>query len=106
MTAEDRGIEMMLIPMGELPPLALAFAARLCGSRGICGEMLLSAWCSYAQEIEGLVCTDDLYRSPKWVVEWFDENKTKPWRIAKTDSGKIYPTQCELRESGEDKQRN
>lgn len=47
-TATERGQEMMLIPMGQLPPLAREFAQHLCQQVGMCMEVLLTAWCVYA----------------------------------------------------------
>lgn len=71
LTAEDRGMEMMSIPMDELPPLALAFAKKLCSEVGMCGEVLLTAWTVYAQCVENLPCTDDLYKARDKDKAWF-----------------------------------
>lgn len=71
-TAEQRGMEMMTIKMGELPPLAKEFAEHLCREAGgMCMEVLLTAYTVYAQCREGLHCTDDLYRARPCDVEWF-----------------------------------
>jgi hypothetical protein len=63
MTAEERGMEMLHMPMKDLPPLALAFAKHLCSEVGMCIEVFLTAYTVYAQVVEGLECTDDLYRA-------------------------------------------
>jgi len=64
MTAEERGMEMMHVPIGKLPALAQAYMRDLCGRVGMCMEVLLTAWTTYAQVAEGLPCTDDLYITP------------------------------------------
>ena len=71
MTAEERGREMMLIKMDQLPPLALEFAKHLCKEFGMCGEVLLTAWTVYAQIVECLSCIDTLYQARACDVEWF-----------------------------------
>lgn len=73
MTAEKRGMEMAMMPMGKLPPLALAYAKDLCSRVGMCGEVLISAWTTYAQLEEKLPCTDDLYITPPEEVVRFDK---------------------------------
>jgi len=72
-TAEKRGMEMMLIPMGELPTLAIEFGKHLCKEFGGCGEVLITAYAVYAQCVEGLPCTDDNYRARPQDKEWFEE---------------------------------
>ena len=74
-TAEERGMEMMFIPMGELPPLALKFLKKLCGEIGGCGETYLTAWTVYAQCVEGLSCNDDLYKARIEDIAWFETAK-------------------------------
>lgn len=74
-TAETRGLEMMLVPMKLLPKLALDFAQHLCSQMGMCSETLLTAWTVYAQEVENLPCTDTLYLSRPIDKEWFAERK-------------------------------
>ena len=73
MNAVERGSEMMTIPIGQLPPLAVEFAKSLCKEFGGCGEVLMTAWCVYAQCVEGLPCDDDLYLSRPVDVQWFKE---------------------------------
>ncbi len=71
LTAEQRGSEMMLTPMNQLPPLAIEFAKQLCRRVGMCAETLLTAWTVYAQCVEKLPCTDSAYRASEWDKEWF-----------------------------------
>ncbi len=71
-TAEERGMEMMRIPMGQLPPLALEFAKHLCSQVGMCMEILLTAYTVYAQCVEQLECTDDLYLARPQDKDWFE----------------------------------
>lgn len=70
-TAEERGMEMMLIPMKDLPPLAKEFAEHLCRQVGMCMEVLLTAWTVYAQCVEELPCGDELYIARPQDREWF-----------------------------------
>lgn len=70
-TAEERGKEMMHIPIRNLPPLARDFANHLCNQVGMCMETLLTAWTVYAQCVEGLQCTDELYKARDIDKEWF-----------------------------------
>jgi len=84
-TAEQRGMEMMSIPIGKLPPIARAFANKLCKEMGMCMEVLLTAWTVYAQCVEGLTCTDDLYKARESDIMWFKEQKRKSARS--TDDG-------------------
>ncbi len=70
-TAEERGAEMMMTPMKDLPPLALKFAKKLCQEVGMCGEVLMTAWTVYAQCHEGLTCTDSLYMARREDRIWF-----------------------------------
>lgn len=75
-TAEKRGMDMMMVPMGKLPPLAVEFAKKLCAEMGMCMEVLLTAWTVYAQCVEGLPCSDDLYQARPQDVEWFNSRKS------------------------------
>ena len=72
-TAEERGMEMMHIPTGQLPPIALDFGNKMCHEMGMCGEVLLTAWTVYAQCVEGLECTDVAYEASPSDVKWFAE---------------------------------
>lgn len=60
--AVKRGVEMMAWPTRDIPTSAMLYAAYLCKSYGMCGEVLLTAWVVYAQIVEGLDCGDDLYQ--------------------------------------------
>lgn len=71
-TAEERGMQMMTIPMGQLPELASEFAKKLCDEAGMCMEVLLTAWTVYAQCVEGFPCEDELYKARPEDVEWFN----------------------------------
>jgi hypothetical protein len=69
--AVARGIEMLRIPMGDLPQTALIYAGCLCLRVGMCIEVLLSAYSTYAQIVENLPCNDDLYlATPTIRAEW------------------------------------
>ena len=75
MTAEERGMEMMQLPMKDLPDLARKFAQYLCLQVGVCMEVLLTAYTVYAQCVEDLPCTDDLYLASPLHEEWFAEKE-------------------------------
>jgi hypothetical protein len=69
--AVARGIEMLHLPMGDLPQTALIYAGCLCLRVGMCIEVLLSAYVTYAQIIENLPCDEDLYlATPTIRTEW------------------------------------
>jgi hypothetical protein len=69
--AVARGIEMLRLPMGDLPQTALIYAGCLCLRVGMCIEVLLSAYSTYAQIVEDLSCDDDLYlATPTIRAEW------------------------------------
>ena len=69
--ALTRALEMLRLPMGNLPREALIYAGYLCLRVGMCLETLLSAYATYAQIIEDLPCNDDLYlATPTIRTEW------------------------------------
>lgn len=76
-TAEERGMEMMTIPRGQLPYMSVIFAKHLCGQVGMCMEVLLTAYTVYAQCVEGLKCTDDLYIARNVDRDWFRDKGYK-----------------------------
>lgn len=77
-TAEERGMEMLVIPLKDIPPVAMNFLKKLAvESGGACLEVYLTAWTVYAQCVEGLECTDELYKARPQDVQWFKENATK-----------------------------
>jgi len=76
MTAEEKGMEMMQVPMRVLPPLAIRFADKLCSEGGACMEVILTAFTVYAQCVEGLPCSDNLYKARDQDIEWFETHKT------------------------------
>ena len=78
MTAEQRGMEMMRMPMKDLPPLAMKFGRKISAEYGMCMETLLTAWTVYAQCVEGLECTDDLYKARQSDRDWFKNNAETP----------------------------
>lgn len=74
-TAVDRAMEMMAIPMNQLPPLAVKFARRLCNEVGMCGETFVTAYAVYAQIVEGLPNNDSLYSAREQDRKWFMLNE-------------------------------
>ena len=73
--AVERGVHLATIPMKDVPPLAIEFLRHLARKVGMCGEVCITAFAVYAQCVEGLPCSDDLYRARPEDVEWFKGNK-------------------------------
>ena len=60
--AIDRGIQMAAtISMANLPHEAFIYAGYLCMKHGMCSEVMITAYCHYAQIVEGLTCDDAMY---------------------------------------------
>jgi hypothetical protein len=59
--AVDRAYELMLLPMRDAPLMARMYLNDLTKRVGICGEVCMTAYATYAQLTEKLPCTDDLY---------------------------------------------
>jgi hypothetical protein len=92
-SAEERGMQMMATPMKDIPPLAMAYARHLGQKFGMCGEVFLTAWCHYAQAIENLPCSDDLYKMDGISREWFEANAPAYGEmVAKHDIPEPKPT--------------
>jgi len=75
--ALERSMEMMYIPIKDLPPLAREFANKLCREVGMCMETLITAYAVYAQCVEGLPCRDSLYAARNIDYEWFKNEMGK-----------------------------
>ena len=73
MNAVERATELAMMPMKNLPELALGYAKYLCGKFGMCGETFITAYAHYAQCVEGLPCDDDLYRADAMAAAWFSD---------------------------------
>lgn len=73
MTALERGIQLLKVPVKDLPPLAYEFGKKLCKEVGMCIETFLTAYTVYAQCVEGLECDDSLYKARPQDVTWFKE---------------------------------
>lgn len=71
--AVSRGVELAMIPMKDLPPLAMEFLRHLAKKVGMCGEVCITAFAVYAQCVEGLPCGDSLYTARPEDREWFAE---------------------------------
>lgn len=76
--ALQRGMKMMHIAMKLLPPEALAYAKHLCKQYGGCAEILLTAWCHYAECVEGLKPSpDEAYVADDTAKRFFKEWREK-----------------------------
>lgn len=74
MTATERGMEMMRIPMGQLPPIALDHLKWLSSKIGMCMEVCLTVYTVYAQIVEKLPCDDELYIPHIDCIEWYKQH--------------------------------
>ena len=72
--AEKRGIEMMTISLDQQPQLAVKFMEHLSNEVGLCAETLLTALIVYAQCVENLECTNELYIPIDKHIQWFKDN--------------------------------
>ncbi len=52
-TAEARGMVLLCLPTGVLPPAALETARAACQMYGMCSEVMLDAYTTYAANQEG-----------------------------------------------------
>lgn len=71
--ALERGMEMLAVKIKDVPPIAREFADYLCNEVGMCIEVFLTAYTAYAQCVEGLPCSHDLYVVSAGHREWFRE---------------------------------
>lgn len=71
MTALDRAKDLMAVPLGQLPCLALACAKMFSDRMGMCGEVCLTAYAAYAEIIEGLPADDPAYEADDATREFF-----------------------------------
>ena len=70
--AVRRGMELLVAPMNQVPPLAIEFARKLAREAGgMCGEVFLTAYSVYAQCVEGRECDDTLYMARPQDRQWF-----------------------------------
>lgn len=68
--AQDRGMDMMGVIGRDLPPAAVAYLKDLARRVGMCMEVCLTAYCTYAHLTEGLpLGDDDLYHPPASEIE-------------------------------------
>lgn len=90
MTAFDRGMQLFKSNFAEIPILAIRYARELSNQVGMCGEVMLTAFCMYAEVEEGLppspdkaytfeghpiyVTMRDRARASSWKPVWWDDN--------------------------------
>jgi hypothetical protein len=75
--AVHRGMQLFAMPMGQLPDEALIYCAYMCKKYMGCGEVMLTAYCVYAQLHEGLECDDEMYLADlRHRTEWEDAQRT------------------------------
>jgi len=94
--AMHRAVEMFNdIKMVELPDEALIYCAYMCKKYMGCGEVMLTAYCVYAQLAEGLTCDEEMYMADaRHRDEWAEAQRTlKVVRLggSDVDSIKVVP---------------
>ena len=78
MTAEERARELLFkTKTCDLPKLARAYLDYLSGNVGACGEVYLTAYAHYAQAVEKLSCTDEMYEIDEDGRRWFETRKSE-----------------------------
>jgi hypothetical protein len=75
LTAEERAQQLFHGKRKDVPKLAMEYIKYLSNKYGGCSEMFLTGAAHYAQVIEGLTCTDDLYKIDEEGKDWFEKNK-------------------------------
>ena len=71
--AVQRAYELMLLPMRDAPLMARMYLQNLSSRVGVCGEVCMTAYATYAQLTEKLPCTDDLYTPSPTEVAIYNE---------------------------------
>jgi hypothetical protein len=72
--AIKRAVQLMGLPVNQIPIPAVLYAAWLCNKYGMCGEVFMTAYCVYAQIAEGLSVEDDaLYGINETIRAEWDE---------------------------------
>lgn len=77
MTSVERGIELLHIPMKDVPLSARQYAQQICHDLGGCIEVILTAYAAYAECVEGLSCDDEAYKASPTAIQWFAEEGKK-----------------------------
>jgi len=77
MNAVERAYELMILPMNQAPPLAQAYLKDLASRVGLCGEVCMTAYATYAQLTEKLPCTDELYIPSPTEIEFYNKLAVK-----------------------------
>lgn len=75
LTAEERAQELFRGKGLDVPRLAMEYVKYLSNKYGGCSEVFITGAAHYAQAIEGLICTDDLYKINEEGKDWFEKNK-------------------------------
>lgn len=73
--AVEKAGEMMMLPMNQLPELAIDFLEFLSARVGFCGEVCLTAYAAYNQMVLNMKCDDELYKitDPIYIKWWTDK---------------------------------
>lgn len=75
MNAIDRATELFEMPGKRVPQLAREYAQHLCFKFAGCSEVILTAYCHYAQYVEKLSCDDPMYKIDNEGLNWFNSHK-------------------------------
>jgi hypothetical protein len=69
--------EMMMIPMNQLPQIAMEHLKYISSKIGFCGETCVTSYAAYCQAILKLPCKNKSYTIDEDSKEWFSSNRTK-----------------------------
>lgn len=75
MTSINRAMDLMMIPVVQVPRLALDTVNYLARTYGLSSEVCLTAYAAYAEVIEGLPCVDNDYRASPDLREFLEGRK-------------------------------
>ena len=73
--AMDRAAKMMIMPIRDLPALAVDYMVAMCNKYSGCGDVMLAALSHYVQLEEGLPCKDKCYHPCPEDVQMFEDLK-------------------------------
>lgn len=71
--AVEKAIEMLQIPMKDLPEFAKEFLQHLSNKVGLCIEVCITAYACYNQAVLNMNCNDDLYMISQEDLKWFKD---------------------------------
>lgn len=71
--ALSEALQMLQIPMKDLPELAKEFLQHLSNKVGMCIEVCITAYAYYNQAVLNMDCSDNLYKISDEDLKWFKD---------------------------------